>query len=65
WIVITKWHGIGQIYNDKWDKDAVGADQGQDWEDEIDRAMREEEESEEALVKQETRLPGLRQNQKR
>ncbi|KAG6879873.1 hypothetical protein C0992_010542, partial [Termitomyces sp. T32_za158] len=55
----------GQIYNDKWDEDAVGADQGQDWEDEIDREMREEEESEEALVKQETRSPGLRQKQKR
>ncbi|KAG6877881.1 hypothetical protein C0993_002882 [Termitomyces sp. T159_Od127] len=47
----------GQIYNDKWDEDAVGADQGQDWEDEIDREMREEEESGEALVKQETQSP--------
>ncbi|KNZ74154.1 Putative transcription initiation factor TFIID 111 kDa subunit [Termitomyces sp. J132] len=56
----------GQIYNDKWnDEDAVGADQGQDWEDEIDREMREEEESEETLVKQETQSPGLRQKQKR
>ncbi|KAG6862165.1 hypothetical protein C0995_004247 [Termitomyces sp. Mi166 len=56
----------GQIYNDKWnDEDAVGADQGQDWEDEIDREMREEGESEDALVKQETQSPGLRQKQKR
>lgn len=55
----------GQIYNDKWDEDAVGADQGQDWEEEIDREMREEEETEEALVKQETQSPGLRQKQKR
>ncbi|KAF8078829.1 TAF1 transcription initiation factor TFIID subunit TAF1 [Lyophyllum atratum] len=56
----------GQIYSDKWDEDAVGADQGQDWEDEIDREMREEEESDDALVKQEVHSPnGIRQKQKR
>ncbi|KAG6817729.1 hypothetical protein H0H87_004520 [Tephrocybe sp. NHM501043] len=57
----------GQIYSDKWDDEgAVGADQGQDWEDEIDREMREEEESDDALVKQEAHSPGgLRQKQKR
>ncbi|KAG6866058.1 hypothetical protein C0991_009155 [Blastosporella zonata] len=59
----------GQIYNDKWDGDegAVGVNQGQDWEDEIDREMREEEESDDALVKQEAHSPGggLRQKQKR
>ncbi|KAG6911599.1 hypothetical protein DXG01_011902 [Tephrocybe rancida] len=56
----------GQIYSDKWDDEAVGADQGQDWEDEIDREMREEEESDDALVKQEVHSPGgLRQKQKR
>lgn len=37
-----------QIYNDKWDRDdeAVGPEQGQDWEDVIDRELREEEEEE-------------------
>ncbi|KAG6821389.1 hypothetical protein H0H93_014186 [Arthromyces matolae] len=58
----------GQIYSDKWeeDDDAVGPDQGQDWEDEIDREMREEEESQEPSVKQEAQSPsGLRRKQKR
>ncbi|PPQ71123.1 hypothetical protein CVT24_009859 [Panaeolus cyanescens] len=57
----------GQIYNEKWDdEDAVGLDQGQDWEDEIDREMREEEESDRASVKQELRSPdGLQKKQRR
>ncbi|GLB35948.1 putative protein of unknown function (DUF3591) [Lyophyllum shimeji] len=56
----------GQIYNDKWDEDAVGLDQGEDWEDEIDREMREEGEVDDALVKQEVQSPGgMRQKQKR
>ncbi|KAJ3507182.1 hypothetical protein NLJ89_g6455 [Agrocybe chaxingu] len=46
-----------QIYNDKWDEDAVGPEQGQDWEDEIDREMREEGESDGPPVKQEARSP--------
>ncbi|KAG6832536.1 hypothetical protein H0H92_000165 [Tricholoma furcatifolium] len=56
-----------QIYNDKWDdEDAVGVGQGKDWEDEIDREMRDEDESDDAAVKQEARSPGgLRQKQKR
>lgn len=57
----------GQIYSDKWDEeDAVGLDQGKDWEAEIDREMQEEEESDEAPVKQEVHSPnGIRQKQKR
>lgn len=56
----------GQIYSDKWDEEgAVGADQGEDWEDEIDREMQEEEESDDAPVKQEVHSPGIRQKQKR
>lgn len=33
-----------QIYNDKWDEDeeAVGADQGEDYEDEVDRELENE-----------------------
>ncbi|KAF4623776.1 hypothetical protein D9613_002171 [Agrocybe pediades] len=55
-----------QIYNDKWDEDdVVGPDQGEDWEDEIDREMREEEEEEEASVKQEAHSPGIKAKQKR
>ncbi|RDX51861.1 hypothetical protein OH76DRAFT_1377827 [Lentinus brumalis] len=39
-----------QIYNDKWDEDedvVVGAGEGQDWEDEVDRELAEEEEEDE------------------
>lgn len=37
-----------QIYNEKWNKDdgAVGAGQGEDFEDEVDRELKEEEEEE-------------------
>lgn len=57
----------GQIYSDKWDEeDAVGLDQGEDWEAEIDREMQEEEESDDTPVKQEVHSPsGIRQKQKR
>jgi hypothetical protein len=51
-----------QIYNDDWDEDgAVGAGQGEDWEDEVDREIymeeEEEEEEEEEAVKQEAMSP--------
>lgn len=57
----------GQIYSDKWDEDdAVGLDQGEDWEAEIDREMQEEEESDDAPVKQEVQSPrGIRRKEKR
>ncbi|KAG5644596.1 hypothetical protein DXG03_008074 [Asterophora parasitica] len=56
----------GQIYSDRWDDDAVGADQGEDWEDEIDREMREEEESDDGMVKQEAHSPaGIRPKERR
>ncbi|KZV74842.1 TAF1 transcription initiation factor TFIID subunit TAF1 [Peniophora sp. CONT] len=49
-----------QIYNDDWDGDGmVGAGQGEDWEDEIDREMLEEDEGgEDNLVKLERFSPG-------
>ncbi|KAF8632973.1 hypothetical protein AX15_001570 [Amanita polypyramis BW_CC] len=56
----------GQIYNDKWnDEDAVGPDQGEDWEDQIDREMREEEEEEEGSVKKEAESPDALKKQRR
>jgi hypothetical protein len=55
-----------QIYNDKWDdEDAVGPDQGEDWEAEIDREMQEEEEEEEDSVKKEAESPDGLQRQRR
>lgn len=56
-----------QIYNDKWDDEgAVGPGQGQDWEDEVDREMEEEEESDESPVKKEYQSPeGMRIKKKR
>ncbi|KAF5368463.1 hypothetical protein D9758_002319 [Tetrapyrgos nigripes] len=53
-----------QIYSDRWD-DAVGADQGEDWEDEIDKEM-EAERAANTDVKEEQRSPAaLKQKQKR
>lgn len=59
--------GREQIYNEKWDEDdIVGPEQGEDWEDEIDREMREEEESDGTSVKQEVHSPnGVRRKEKR
>jgi len=55
-----------QIYNDKWegDEDAVGPEQGQDWEDVIDRELREEEE-EPTDVGQENQLPTVQKKDRR
>ncbi len=56
----------GQIYNEKWDdEDAVGPDQGEDWEAEIDREMQEEEEEEEDAVKKEAESPDALKKQRR
>lgn len=56
-----------QIYNDKWDEDdAVGPEQGEDWEAEIDREMQEEEEeSTTGGVKQEAHSPVVHKKGKR
>lgn len=54
-----------QIYSEKWDEDAVGPEQGEDWEDEIDREMREEDASDGMSIKQEVHSPGVRQKQRR
>lgn len=57
----------GQVYSDKWDEeDAVGLDQGKDWETEIDREMQEEGEPDDAYVKQEMYSPnGVQVKQRR
>jgi len=55
-----------QIYNDKWDDDdeAVGPDQGEDFEDEVDREF--ETEMPEDVVKMEVQSPvGMRPKEKR
>lgn len=58
----------GQIYGDKWDDDAdaVGRDQGDDWEDQIDKEMELEEEDEDVSpVKAEPQSPGALQPERR
>ncbi|KAF8640571.1 hypothetical protein AX17_000233 [Amanita inopinata Kibby_2008] len=56
----------GRIYNDKWDdEDAVGLDQGEDWEAEIDKEMQEEEEEEEDSVKREMESPNGQKKERR
>ncbi|KIK70768.1 hypothetical protein GYMLUDRAFT_32818 [Collybiopsis luxurians FD-317 M1] len=52
-----------QIYNDNYDdEDAVGLDQGDDWEDQIDAEMAQEGDE---TVKMEVESPALKQKQKR
>lgn len=54
-----------QIYKDKWDHDdeAVGPEQGQDWEDVIDRELRDEVEAVPTHVEQE--VPTMRKKRTR
>ena len=56
-----------QIYNEKWkdDEGAIGADQGEDWEAEIDRELLDEDERNNTAVKSEAMSPGLQPKQKR
>jgi hypothetical protein len=56
-----------QIYTDKWqqDEDAVGPEQGQDWEDVIDRELREEGEAEATDLRQENEEPTLQRKDRR
>lgn len=56
-----------QIYKDEWDDedDAIGADQGEDLEAEIDKEMQEEAEQDRMSVKREVMSPGLQLKQKR
>ncbi|KAF5388608.1 hypothetical protein D9757_004600 [Collybiopsis confluens] len=52
-----------QIYNDNYnDEDAVGLDQGDDWEDQIDAEMAQEGDE---TVKTESRSPALKEKQRR
>ncbi|KAI0066428.1 hypothetical protein BV25DRAFT_1820368 [Artomyces pyxidatus] len=54
-----------QIYNDHWDDDgAVGAGEGKDYEDEVDREI-EEEDDEESSVKMEAMSPEIKPKEKR
>ena len=56
----------GQIYSDKWDEeDVVGLDQGKDWETEIDIEMQDEDEPDDAFVKQEIYSPNGMQTKRR
>lgn len=45
-----------QIYSDKWDDDAIGAEAGEDWEDEVNREL-EDEEDEDIAIKSEAHSP--------
>jgi len=56
-----------QIYSDKWEDDdeVVGPEQGQDWEDEIDREMREEGDGERTNVEREDQQRLVRPKEKR
>ncbi|KAJ3843869.1 TAF1 transcription initiation factor TFIID subunit TAF1 [Lentinula raphanica] len=51
-----------QIYNENYDEDAVGLDQGDDWEAQIDIEMAQEKDD---VVKMEVDSPALKQKQKR
>ena len=53
-----------QIYKDH-DDEAVGPEQGQDWEDVIDRELRDEQDVELTLVEQEGQLPTMRKKRTR
>ena len=55
-----------QIYSDKWDEDdeAVGLDQGEDWEAEIDREMQEEEEPEDTQMRKEAHRPTVKKERR-
>ncbi|KAK7059188.1 hypothetical protein VNI00_001815 [Paramarasmius palmivorus] len=63
----TQAFSSSQIYNDNFDdEDAVGADQGEDWEDEIDKEMAAEEGMDAVGIKAEPVSPGaIKQKQKR
>ncbi|KAI6031564.1 TAF1 transcription initiation factor TFIID subunit TAF1 [Pisolithus microcarpus] len=49
-----------QIYNDRWDDEAVGADEGEDFEDEVDRELEQEIADVDGVVKQEVQSPTAR-----
>ncbi len=52
----------GQIYNDNFDDEAIGNDQGEDWEAQIDREMENEVDD---IVKTESHSPKMKQKQRR
>jgi transcription initiation factor TFIID subunit 1 len=56
-----------QIYNEKWEEeeDVIGAEQGEDWEAEIDRELREEARRNPLAVKKEAMSPGFQPRKKR
>jgi transcription initiation factor TFIID subunit 1, fungi type len=54
-----------QIYNETWDDDgAIGAGEGEDWEEEVDRELEEEQESDGAIVKTELESPRMGRKEK-
>ncbi|KAI6047814.1 TAF1 transcription initiation factor TFIID subunit TAF1 [Pisolithus marmoratus] len=55
-----------QIYNDKWDdEEAVGADEGEDFEDEVDRELEQEMAGVDGVVKLEVQSPATMQPQRK
>lgn len=56
-----------QIYSEKWEDEdgAIGAEQGEDWEAEIDKELLDEDERDGGAVKSEVMSPGLQPKQKR
>lgn len=57
-----------EIFNDKWDAEAVGPGEGEDWEDEVDKELEEEDEHDATEVKMEVESPlqmGLKEKRKR
>ncbi|TDL28234.1 TAF1, transcription initiation factor TFIID, subunit TAF1 [Rickenella mellea] len=54
-----------QIYNENWDEDAVGAGEGEDWEDEVNRELENEQLPDETLVKAEVRSPDAFKKERR
>lgn len=55
-----------ELFNAKWDDQAIGAGEGQDWEDEVARELEEEEEEDEpSYVKMEVESPLMGRKEKR
>ena len=55
-----------QIYNEQWeDEEVIGAGQGEDWEDEVDRELEEEEQRDGPIVKTEVESPRMDRKEKK
>ncbi|KAI0095198.1 atypical/TAF1 protein kinase [Irpex rosettiformis] len=55
-----------QIYNDRWEEDgAIGAGEGEDWEEEVDRELEQEPDYDGAVVKTELESPRVGRKEKK